>query len=99
MAMCKQMMADQKKSMAHMKTMDTKLDNLVAKMGRSTGTNKVNATSAVVKELVVQRKHMHTMMMGSNSKMMGHSMQHMSAGNMADCPMMKGMKGSSGGGK
>lgn len=96
MAMCKQMMADKEQSMAHMKSMDLKLDTLVIRMENATGENKVNATVAVVKELVAQRKKVHSMMKGMDSQMMGHMMQHMKSGTM-DCPMMKGMMGSGGG--
>lgn len=97
MEMCKAMMADKEKHMAHMRAMDDKLDDLVADMDKAMGMAKMNATSAVVKELVAQRKGMHTMMEGMHTKMMGHMMQHMQAGNMADCPMMKEMKGGGGG--
>lgn len=92
MEMCKAMMAEQEMHAAHMKTMDAKLDALVGKMDKATGMAKMNATSDVIKELVGQRKSMHSMMQGMNTKMMAHMMEHMQAGNMGDCPMMKKMK-------
>ncbi len=91
MAMCKQMMADKEKSMAHMKAMDTKLDGLVAQMDNATGESKVDAIAAVVKELASQRKSMRSMMEGMHMKMMGHMTQHMQSGKMGACPMMKDM--------
>lgn len=96
MAMCKQMMADKEKSMAHMKAMDLQLDALVTKMDSATSENKLDATVAVLKELVAQRKKVHSMMKGMDSQMMGHMMQHMKSGKMEDCPMMKDMMGSDG---
>lgn len=92
MAMCKQMMANQEKMMAHMKDMDLKMDALVETMDSATGESKTNATAAALKELVAQRK-MHSMMQGKNGDMMGHMMQHMAGGKMMDCPMMKGKMG------
>lgn len=100
MESCKAMMADKEKSMAQMKAMDAKLDGLVATMDKATGMAKMSATSALVKELVAQRKGMHAMMGGMDAKMMAHMMQHMQAGTMDKCPMMKDirdMKGSGGG--
>ena len=96
MAMCKQMMAAREKHMEEMKAMDAKLDTLVARMDRARGSAKADATAAVVKQLVANQRHMPMMMMGMNSKMMGHMMQHSEAGKMADCPMMKGMMGHGG---
>jgi uncharacterized protein HemX len=92
MAMCMQMMAEKHKAMTHMKDMETKLDGLVADMERASGENKVNATSAVVSEMVAQQK-MHAKMPGMDPKMMGHMMQHSKAGTMESCPMMKGKMG------
>lgn len=96
MEMCKTMMADKEKSMAQMKAKDDWLDTLVAEMDKATGMAKMNATSVVIKELVAQRKGMHTMMEGMHTKMMGHMMQHMQSGKMGDCPMMKEMMGGGG---
>ncbi len=92
MAMCKQMMADREKGMAHMKEMDMKMDTLVADMDSATGENKTFATAAAVRELVAQRK-MHSKMKGMDGDMMQHMMQHMAGGKMKDCPMMKGKMG------
>ncbi len=92
MDMCKQMMADKKGEMEHMKAMDDQMEGLVSKMDSATGDDKIAAMSATIKELVAQRAMMHKMMDSMDSKMMDHMMTHMKSGKM-DCPMMKGMKG------
>lgn len=95
-AKCTEMMAQHDKMMAEMKSADERLDGLVAKMDAASEQEKVDATAAVVSELVAQRKTMRERMMGMHQKMMGHMAEHMQAGpqSMAMCPMMKmgGMK-------
>ena len=95
-AKCKAMMAEHDKMMADMKAADQRLDALVAKMTAASGQAKVDATAAVVTEIVAQRKTMREGMMRMHEGMMGHMMEHMQAGpkSMAMCPMMKmgGMK-------
>ncbi len=92
MEMCMKMMADKKKAKAHMMEMEMKLDGLVTVMERASGEDKINATAAVVSEMVAQQK-MHAKMSEMDPKMMSHMMQHSKAGTMASCPMMKGMMG------
>jgi ATP phosphoribosyltransferase len=93
MAKCKAAMAGQEKMMADMKAADQRLDGLVAKMTSASGPAKVDATAAVVSELVVQRKAMRESMMKMHHDTMGHMAEHMQAGpeSMAMCPMMKDM--------
>jgi hypothetical protein len=90
-ATCKAMMADHEKMMAGMKAADQRLDGLVATMNAAAGQAKVDATSAVVAEMVAQRKTMRDEMMAMHHRMMSHMMEHMQAGpqSMAMCPMMK----------
>ncbi len=90
-ASCQQMMAMREGMMAKMKAADDRLDGLVAKMNAATESAKVDATAAVVTELVTQRRQMRDQMMSMESGMMGHTMEHMQSGTM-DCPMMKNMK-------
>lgn len=92
---CKAMMAQHEKMMGDMGALDAKLDDLVATMNASQGTIKTDATAAVVTELVAQRKQRRERMMGMQSEMMGHMMEHMQGGaeSMAACPMMKAMAG------
>jgi hypothetical protein len=96
MAKCKDMMAMREKMMADMKTADARLNELVSKMNAASGQAKVDATAAVVTQLVEQRSAMRDRMMGMQQGMMGHMMEHAQAGpqSMAACPMMKmgGMK-------
>ncbi len=96
-AKCQAMMADHEKMMTELKAADQRLDDLVAKMNAASGTEKADATVAVVNELVTQRRTMRDGMMKMEGGMMGHMMEHMQAGkdSMAMCPMMKqtgGMK-------
>jgi hypothetical protein len=91
MAACQEMMAQHQKMMDEMKAMDARLDGLVQTMNTAQGQAKVDATAAVVTELVQQRKTMHERMMTMHHGMMGHMMGHMAEGkeSMAACPMMK----------
>ncbi len=63
MAMHNQMMAD-------MKTMEASLDLKVAAMNAAKGRDKVDATAAVVNEMVSQQKQMMAKMMGMHNQMM-----------------------------
>lgn len=92
---CQAMMAQHEKMMTEMKAADQRLGELVARMNSASGQAKVDATAAVVAELVSQRKSMHEPMMTMQHGMAGHMMEHMQAGadSMAACPMMKGMGG------
>jgi hypothetical protein len=94
-AKCQAMMADQEKMMAEMKSADQRVDELLTKMNAASGPEKVDATAAVVNELVNQRRAMRDGMMKMQHGMMAHMMEHMQAGkdSMAVCPMMKQMGG------
>ncbi len=94
-AKCQAMMADQEKMMTEMTGADQRLDDLVGKMNAASGTEKADATAAVVNELVTQRRTMRDGMMKMQHGMMAHMMEHMQAGkdSMAMCPMMKQMGG------
>jgi hypothetical protein len=91
---CQQMMQAHQKMMEDMKAADARLDTLVEKMNGATGQAKVDATSAVVSELVTQRKTMFDRMEGMHGQMMQHMMEHMQSGGadaMMKCPMMQMM--------
>ncbi|MGE5346021.1 MAG: hypothetical protein ACM3JH_08710, partial [Acidithiobacillales bacterium] len=62
MADCKAMMGERHAMMDKMKAMDAKLDSLVKAMNEARGSKKVEATAAVVDELVAQRKAMRETM-------------------------------------
>ncbi len=92
---CQQMAQDHQKMMDEMKAMDARLDTLVQQMNSATGPAKVDATAAVVNEMVTQRKTMREGMEGMQSKMMVHMMEHIQAGgtdSLKKCPMMQDMK-------
>ena len=86
MAECNAMMAKRHAMVDQMKAMDTKLDSFVNSMNEAKGSKKVDATAAVVNELVAQRKTMRDAMESMQPMMMQHMMKHMQMG------MMKGMK-------
>jgi hypothetical protein len=66
----------------HMRMMDSanaRLDTLVQRMNRATGSAKVAAMAQVINELVAQRRAMQTHMremMQSHGRMMGGGMHH-----------------------
>lgn len=90
-AKCKAMMAEHDTMMAERKAADERIDGLVAKMNSASASAKLEATTAVVTELVKQRHAMDASMMKMQQGMMGHMMEHMAEGkdSMAMCPMMK----------
>jgi len=94
-AKCQAMMAEAEKLRTEIKAADERLDGLVAKMNAASGTEKADATAAVVNEMVTQRRALRDGMMKMQHGMMGHMMEHMQAGkeSMAACPMMKHMGG------
>ena len=63
-----QMMHEQ--MMADMKAMDASLDLKVATMNAAKGRAKVDATAAVINEMVSQKKQMMAKMMGMHEQMM-----------------------------
>jgi predicted transcriptional regulator len=90
-AKCQEMMKQHEQMMAEQKAADQRLDDLVAKMNSASGQARVDATAAVVNEMVTQRKAMMESMMKMHQGTMAHMMEHMQAGpkSMAMCPMMK----------
>lgn len=97
---CKQMMAMHSQMMADMKAMDASLDQKVAAMNAAKGNAKVDAMAAVINEMATQRTQMMAKMSGMQDHMMAHMAGHVAQSgatamrqSMAQCPMMKGMKG------
>lgn len=90
-ARCKARMAEHDTMMADRKVADDRLDGLVATMNSASASAKLDATTAVVTEMVKQRHAMHDAMMKMQQGMMTHMMEHMAEGkdSMAMCPMMK----------
>jgi hypothetical protein len=92
---CKAMMAKHQGMKAEMASLDTKLDSLLAAMNAAKG-KKVDATAAVLNEMVAQRKAMRDHMMAMGPQMMQHMMHHAHTGmmegmmkSMSGCPMMQ----------
>jgi hypothetical protein len=90
---CQAMMQDMQKSM---KSMDDRLQPLVAKMNQAKGSARTDALVAVVNELVAQRQQMRDQMGSMMPQMMDHMLQHMQHGmmqgmvdSMKSCPMMQ----------
>lgn len=84
---CRQMMERHQQMQQRTRQMDQELETLVQRMNAARGEAKVEATAAVVSELVEQRKAMHEGMKEMRSGRMGHMMA---------CPMMQGMTGMEG---
>lgn len=96
---CKAMMAKRQAAMDEMQKMNAELDVLVSKMNAARGDDKVEATAAVLTELVAQRRAMMSMMDSMHPMMMEHMARHMESGmaaslsqSMSGCPMMGGAK-------
>ncbi len=92
---CKDMMQQKKKMMEEMKAQDTALTEQVAQMNRAPENQKSALMAAIVTKMVEQRTAGNAKMEKMHAQMMGHMMEHMQMGkeSMAQCPMMKGMKG------
>ncbi len=96
---CKQTMTMHTQIMAEMKALDSSLDQKVAAMNGAKGNAKVDAIAAVINEMSTQRTQMRAKMSGMQDHMVAHMGEHMAQSgaamkqSMADCPMMKGMKG------
>lgn len=95
MERCQEMMDQKQKIMSEMKTQEAELTAKVDEMNSAPADKKVDLIAAVVTQLVEQRTAMHARMEKMQGEMMPHMMQHMKMGNesMANCPMMRGMKG------
>jgi len=70
-------MADQEKMMTETKTADQRLDDLVGRMNAASGTEKADATAAVVNEMVIQHRTLRDGRMKMEDGMMGHTKEHM----------------------
>lgn len=72
------MMAERQKMMANMRAMDQKVNDLVARIDVAKGdTARLEALTAVVKQLVAQRTQVHSQMEAMQTRMMSHMMEHM----------------------
>ena len=92
---CKEMKAQKQKMKEDMKAQDTELTEHVAKMNSAPEDKKMGLMAAVLTHMLEQRITMDARKAKMEEEMMKHMMQHMQMGkeSMAQCPMMKGMKG------
>ncbi len=95
MERCQKMKEQKQKMIADMKAQDAELTEAVAKMNRAPEDKKMSLMAAVITRMVEQQTAMHPRMAKMQEEMMKHMMQHMQMGkeSMAQCPMMKEMKG------
>src|SRR5450759_431727 len=95
MERCQAMKEQKEKMMADMKAQDAELTVQVAKMNSAPEDKKMGLMAAVLTHMVEQRITMDARKAKMEEAMMQHMMQHMQMGkeSMAQCPMMKGMKG------
>jgi hypothetical protein len=95
MQRCEAMKEQKQKMKAEMKAQDAELTEQLAKMNSAPDDKKVGLMAGVVTQMVEQRIAMNARQAKMEEEMMQHMMQHMQMGkeSMAQCPMMKGMKG------
>ena len=95
MERCQAMKEQKEKMMADMKAQDAELTEQLTKMNSAPEDKKMGLMAAVLTHMVEQRITMDARKAKMEEAMMQHMMQHMQMGkeSMAQCPMMKGMKG------
>ena len=98
MESCQKMKEQKQKMMADMKAQDAELTEAVAKMNSAPEEQKMSLMAALITSMVEQQTAMHTRTAKMQEEMMTHMMEHMQMGkeSMAQCPMMKEMKGMKG---
>lgn len=92
---CMEMKQQKQKMMEDMKAQDTELTAQLARMNSATTKEKMPLMAAVITTMVEQRMARDARKAKMEEEMMRHMMQHMQMGKdfMAQCPMMKDMKG------
>jgi len=92
---CKEMKAQKQKMKEDMKAQGDQLTAQIAKMNNAPADKKVDLLAAIVTRMEEQKIAVDARKAKMEEKMMKHMMQHMQMGkeSMAQCPMMKGMKG------
>lgn len=98
MEKCEEMRKEKQQMQAKVKAQDAELTAAVATMNSARQDRKVELLADIVTQLVKQRTAMHDQKAEMQEKMMKHMMGHMEMGkeSMANCPMMKDMKGMDG---
>ena len=86
------MMAEFQQILAALQTSDQTLNELIARIETARGDDdKIDAVTAVLKEMVRQRTQMREQIVAKAQQMTAHMREHMSGGmqGMMNCPMMK----------
>lgn len=92
---CQSMKDQMEKIMADTKTQDEELTSQISAMNNAPEDKKLDMMAAVVTLMAEQQVAMQSRKAKIEKMMVPHMMQHMQMGeeSMAQCPMMKGMKG------
>ena len=92
---CEKMKEEKEKMKADMKAQNAELTERVAKMNSASPDKKLELMAALITRTLEQRIAMDARKAKMEEEMMKHMMKHMEMGkeSMAQCPMMKGMKG------
>jgi len=92
---CDAMKEQKQKMKEDMKAQNAELTEHVAKMNSAPEATKVGLMADIITQMVGQQISMDARKAKMEEEMMKHMMQHMQMGkeSMAQCPMMKGMKG------
>jgi hypothetical protein len=95
MEQCKEMKDEKAKMNADIKAQDVSLTGEIAAMNSAPQDKKSELMAAIITKMVEQRTATDERKAKMEEEMMNHMMQHMHMGkeSMAQCPMMKGMKG------
>lgn len=92
---CKAMMEKKREMMTDMKAQDAEFTEQVAQMNSAPEEKKLELIAALITKMVEQQAKMNARRAQMQDEMMQHMTEHMQMGKgpMAQCPMMKGMKG------
>lgn len=98
MEQCKEMKEQKARMNADIKAQDTSLTDDIAAMNSAPQDKKSELMAAILTKMAAQRAANDERRTRMEKEMMNHMMQHMHMGkeSMAQCPMMKGMKGMNG---
>ena len=95
MAACQKMKEQKQKMQADMMAQGAQLTEQITEMNRAPADQKLDLMAAILTRMEAQKLTMDARKAKMEVAMMQHMMQHMQMGkdSMAQCPMMKGMKG------
>jgi hypothetical protein len=95
MAACQKMKEQKQKMQADMMAQGAQLTEQITEMNRAPADQKLDLMAAILTRMEAQKLTMDARKAKMEEAMMQHMMQHMQMGkdSMAQCPMMKGMKG------